>query len=52
MNYYFLWYSDDWMDYPDIPCVEKFVHNLGTVLSFAPIMRSNNVLVNRFANDK
>ena len=54
MNYYFLWHSDDWMDYPDIPHVEKFVHDFGSNLLL--LMETNTAktseLVRKFATDK
>ena len=52
-NYYFLWYSDEYKDYPDIPHVEKFVHDFGSNLLLS--METNTAtsgLVRKFATDK
>ena len=48
-----IWYSyEDWNDLPLIRRIEKFLHELGLVLTFDEHKRTMVNLVSKFSNDK
>lgn len=51
--YYNMWYSyKDWDDLPLIRRIEKFLHELGLVLTFDKQIMIMVNLISKFSNDK